>query len=197
MQYFDNDNSVKSNKRLICFYFRDKKYSLYSDNGVFSKDSLDYGSRVLLNSIDIDSLNGNVLDLGCGIGSIGIIIGSINKKVNIDMVDVNKRAISLAKCNVSFNNVNANVFISDVYSCISNKYDFIITNPPIRAGKSVIRRFLLDGYDYLNDDGTLFFVMRKNHGVKSMMKELEDKYNVNVVSRDNGFYVVRLNKKLL
>ena len=195
-QYFDNDKSIKSNKKLIEFNFNNKKYNVYSDNGVFSKDRFDYGTRVLLESIDINNLCGNILDLGCGIGVVGIILGTINKNINIDMVDINDRAINLAKENMSLNKVKGNVFISDVYSNINKKYDYIITNPPIRAGKEVVRRFLLGGYDYLTDDGILYFVMRKDHGVKSMIKELENKYVVNTLNKDKGFYMISLSKHL-
>ena len=195
-QYFDNDKSIKSNKKLIEFNFNNKKYNVYSDNGVFSKDKFDYGTRVLLESIDINNLCGNVLDLGCGIGVVGIILGTINKNINIDMVDINDRAINLAKENMSLNKVKGNVFISDVYSNINKKYNYIITNPPIRASKEVVRRFLLGGYDYLTDDGILYFVMRKDHGVKSMIKELENKYIVSILNKDKGFYMVSLSKHL-
>ena len=195
-QYFDNDNNIKHNKKIIEFYFNDKKYNVYSDNGVFSKDKFDYGTRLLLDSIDIFKLSGDVLDLGCGIGIVGIILGTINKNINIDMVDINERALSLVRDNLTLNKVKANVFSSDVYSNIDKKYDYIITNPPIRAGKEVVRKFLLGGFDYLNDNGILYFVMRKDHGVKSMIKELENKYNVAIVNKDKGFYIVSLTKHL-
>ena len=194
-QYFDNDKNIKSERKIIKFNFDNKVFSIYSDNGVFSKDRFDYGTRVLLNSVDIDKLSGNVLDLGCGLGVVGIILGTFNKGINIDMVDINERAIDLAKNNLVLNNVKANVFVSDIYSNIDNKYDFIITNPPIRAGKNVIRGFLLGSYDYLKDDGILYFVMRKDHGVKSMIKELSAKFNTSIVNKDKGFYVVLCTKK--
>lgn len=194
-QYFDNDKNIKSERKIIKFNFDNKVFSIYSDNGVFSKDRFDYGTRVLLNSVDIDKLSGNVLDLGCGLGVVGIILGTFNKGINIDMVDINGRAIDLAKNNLVLNNVKANVFVSDIYSNIDNKYDFIITNPPIRAGKNVIRGFLLGSYDYLKDDGILYFVMRKDHGVKSMIKELSVKFNTSIVNKDKGFYVVLCTKK--
>ena len=194
-QYFDNDKNIKSERKIIKFNFNNKVFSIYSDNGVFSKDRFDYGRRVLLNSVDVDKLFGNVLDLGCGLGVVGIILGTFNKGINIDMVDINERAIDLAKNNLVLNNVKANVFVSDIYSNIDNKYDFIITNPPIRAGKNVIRGFLLGSYDYLKDDGILYFVMRKDHGVKSMIKELSVKFNTSIVNKDKGFYVVLCTKK--
>ena len=195
-QYFDNDKNIKSERKLINFSFNDKNFSLYTDNGVFSKDKLDYGTRILLENIDINNLKGRVLDLGCGIGVVGIILGTLNKNISIDMVDINERAISLTKDNVKFNNINNNVFVSNVYSNINGKYNYIITNPPIRAGKEVERKFLLGGYDYLTDDGILYFVMRKDHGVKSMIKELENIYEVDIVNKEKGFYIVSLTKHL-
>ncbi len=194
-QYFDNDKSIKSEKRNIKFYFKNREFNLISDNGVFSKDRFDYGTRVLLESIDIDDLSGNILDLGCGIGVVGVILGTINKNIDIDMVDINERAISLTKENLVLNKLDNNVFISDVYSDIDKKYDFIITNPPIRAGKDVIRKFLLGSYDYLKDNGTLYFVMRKDHGVKSMIKELESIFDVEVINKEKGFYIIKCCKR--
>ena len=192
-QYFDNDKNVKSDKRLIKFNFDNREFSMYSDNGLFSKDRFDYGTRVLLENIDIHSLCGKVLDLGCGTGVVGLILGTLNKKISIDMVDVNERAIELARENISLNKLNNNIFVSDVYSNVNDKYNYIITNPPIRAGKDVIRKFLLGARDYLSDNGTLYFVMRKDHGVKAMIKELEGIYKVEVIAKDKGFYIVRCN----
>ena len=190
-QYFDNDKNIKSERKIIKFNFDNKVFSIYSDNGVFSKDRFDYGTRVLLNSVDIDKLSGNVLDLGCGLGVVGIILGTFNKGINIDMVDINERAISLVRDNLTLNKVKANAFSSDVYSNVNKKYDYIITNPPIRAGKEVVRKFLLGGYDYLNDNGILYFVMRKDHGVKTVIKKMEGMFKVDVINRDKGFYIVK------
>ena len=192
--YFTNDNNLKSNKKTIDIVFDNKKISLYTDNGVFSKEHFDYGSRLLITNFIKENKGGRVLDLGCGYGIIGIIL-SDNKNLFIDMVDVNKRAIQLSQENLKLNKIeNANCFESDIYSNVKDKYDYIITNPPIRAGKEIIRKFLFEASNHLEENGEVWFVMRKDHGVKSMIKELEKKYLVKIIDKDKGFYIVQLKK---
>lgn len=192
--YFINDNNLKHNKKIININYNNKEIKLYTDNGVFSKEHFDYGSKLLVNNFLKEEKSGRVLDLGCGYGIIGIIL-SQNKNLYIDMVDINNNAVNLTNENLKLNNIeNATSFVSNIYSEITNKYDYIITNPPIRAGKETIRTFLFDGQNHINENGEIWFVMRKDHGVKSMMKELEKDYKIEVVDKDKGFYIVKLKK---
>ena len=192
--YFINDNNLKHNKKIININYNNKEIKLYTDNGVFSKEHFDYGSKLLVNNFLKEEKSGRVLDLGCGYGIIGIIL-SQNKNLYIDMVDINNNAVNLNKENLKLNNIeNATSFVSNIYSEITNKYDYIITNPPIRAGKETIRTFLFDAQNHINENGEIWFVMRKDHGVKSMMKELEKDYKTEVVDKDKGFYIVKLKK---
>lgn len=192
--YFINDNNLKHNKKIININYNNKEIKLYTDNGVFSKEHFDYGSKLLVNNFLKEEKSGRVLDLGCGYGVIGIIL-SQNKKLYIDMVDINNNAVNLTKENLKLNNIeNATSFVSNIYSEITNKYDYIITNPPIRAGKETIRTFLFDAQNHISENGEIWFVMRKDHGVKSMMKELEKDYKIEVVDKDKGFYIVKLKK---
>lgn len=190
-QYFENDKTIKSDKQKIKIHYKDLELEYYTDNGVFSKEKFDYGSRVLLDNLPISDMDGNILELGCGYGPIGIYLA---KKTNaqIDMVDINERAISLAKENIILNNVNnAKAYISNIYEFVENKYNYIITNPPIRAGKDIVRKFLIGARNYLTNEGSLWFVMRKDHGVKSMLKELEEIYHYQIMDKDKGFYIVK------
>lgn len=192
--YFINDNNLKHNKKIININYNNKEIKLYTDNGVFSKEHFDYGSKLLVNNFLKEEKSGRVLDLGCGYGVIGIIL-SQNKKLYIDMVDINNNAVNLTKENLKLNNIeNATSFVSNIYSEITNKYDYIITNPPIRAGKETIRTFLFDAQNHISENGEIWFVMRKDHGVKSMMKELEKDYKIEVGDKDKGFYIVKLKK---
>jgi len=189
--YFENDETLKSNKQTIKIKYKDITLDFYTDNGVFSKEKFDYGSRLLLENLPIKEIRGNILDLGCGYGAIGIYLA---KQTNsqVDMVDINERAINLTKENIRLNKINnAKVFVSDIYSSVEKRYNYIITNPPIRAGKDIVRKFLIEAKNYLIENGELWFVMRKDHGVKSMLKELETTYKIEIIEREKGFYIIK------
>ena len=188
--YFTNDN-IESNIKKILVKVRDKTFSFYTDNGVFSKRGLDFGSRSLIETVLDSDIHGNVLDIGCGYGVIGIILSSFFHG-KYDLVDVNKRAIHLAKMNVSLNKVSGvNVFCSDVYSGVSKKYDFIVTNPPIRVGKEILYKFLFEAKDYLVSGGSLIFVINKDQGAKSVIKDLSLIGNVSILKKNKGFFVIK------
>ena len=180
-QYFEENNNLKKEKKIITIKFKDKYYKVYTDSGVFSKDKLDYGTKLLLENITENKLAGNILDLGCGYGIIGIIIASIYSNTLVDMCDITDRAIILSEENIrNLNITNTNIIKSNIYEKIKNKYNYIITNPPIRAGKETLKKFLFGAKEHLKENGELWFVMRKDHGVKSMIKELEKTYKVEI-----------------
>lgn len=185
--YFLNDDNVKSNIKTIKVNINGIDFNFYTDNGVFSKRGLDFGTRTLLETID--NIHGDVLDFGCGYGPIGIYV-SKKYDVNVDMIDINKRSVSLAKRNALLNKVCANIFISDIYSNVIKKYDFIITNPPIRVGKEILYRILMDAYKYLNSNGEMWLVINKNQGAKSLINDLEKVYKVSIKNKNKGFYII-------
>lgn len=190
-QYFENNSNLKDEKKQISINFQNKTYPMYTNNGLFCKEHFDYGSRLLLTQFLSDKINGKILDLGCGYGAIGIIIAKTYPQINIDMIDITDIALKTATANARLNNVtNINIFKSDIYDKITDKYDYIITNPPIRAGKEIIRKFLIGAKDHLETNGQLWFVMRKDHGVKTIIKELEAYYFIKIIEKSKGFYIV-------
>ena len=191
--YFTNDY-VKSEERIIEVIIKNNKLKFYVDNGVFSKKGLDFGTRTLLENIDIDRIKGEILDFGCGYGPIGIFIEKTTN-ANIDMIDVNERALNLAKKNAELNNVKVNIFKSDIYENINKKYDFIVTNPPIRVGKKILYQILFKANDYLKENGELWLVVNKNSGAKYLIKELETTYDVTIVKKNKGFYIICAKKR--
>ena len=193
-QYFNNENLPSNITKIDCF-IRGKKFTFNSDNGVFSKSGVDFGSRLLLDFIPLEEVGGKILDLGCGYGVIGIVLNKLTG-ANVDMVDVNLRALHLTEMNVAANKCqNINVFESNVYENINTKYTSIVTNPPIRAGKKVIYDMLFNAKEYLTDDGNLYFVIRKQQGAKSMMSDLEKEYNLEIIEKKKGYYIIKCSNK--
>lgn len=189
--YFTNNNNLRSELRTIIFENEGEVFTFFSDLGVFSKDKVDFGSRVLVENILKNVKNKKtILDMGCGYGFMGIVLGK-RLNANVTMVDVNQRAVHLCERNIKENKVDGKTFQSDIYENVEGKYDLIVTNPPIRAGKKVVLEILRNAKNYLAQDGELWFVIRKDQGVKSIMKLLEDLYELEVIEKEKGFYVVR------
>ena len=197
-QYFTNNPNLKSELHTIIYKHEGEELTFYSDNGVFSKDKLDFGSNLLLSTLFnyIDKDNLKVLDVGCGYGFLGVSIAKI-KNAHVTMCDVNKRALHLAEKNVDVNDVSSlcKVIESNMYEHITDIYDLVITNPPIRAGKEVVYGILDGARDRLKVDGELWMVIRKDQGAKSAIKHIEPNYDVEIVTKSKGFYIIKAKKK--
>lgn len=189
--YFVNDDNLKSEIREFKINFLNQDFIFKTDNGVFSKGELDYGTYLLLTTVLNLDIKGKVLDLGCGYGAIGVVISKL-KNTKVKMVDVNKRAVHLSKMNVSDNKCDCLVINSDGYLNVSDKFDYIITNPPIRVGKTKLYELMIDSKNYLNENGVIYLVIRKEQGAKSFIKDMSEYYNVNVLEKSKGFYIISL-----
>lgn len=190
-QYFTNDNSIPSKLVKTRAVVLNNSFIFYTDNGVFSKDGLDFGSRLLLENIPLTEIGKSLLDVGCGYGVFGIVLNKI-LGVKVTMCDVNRRALHLAEKNIKENKCSdCSVIESNCYQNINSKYSTIITNPPIRAGKKVVYEILEGAKDYLLPGGRLFFVVRKEQGAKSIISDMQKIYNVEVLERKKGFFIIK------
>ena len=161
-----------------------------TDAGVFSRDGLDKGTALLLNALP--PLSGRVLDLGCGWGAVGVALGAKYPGLDIVMTDINARAVDLARRNLVANGVHAKVVQGDGFAAVEGKFDAIVTNPPIRAGKAVIYGLFDTARDFLNPGGSLYIVIRKQQGAPSALRHLQEQYKTaEVVDRGGGFWVIR------
>lgn len=188
-QYFTNNKELKSEVRVIKYTYGSNCYEFLSDNGVFSKNKIDFGSITLIetylkNKKDIKSF----LDVGCGYGFLSIILAR-ELKISGVGVDVNLRALDLAQKNAKLNQASVSFKESNIYENVEGAFDLIITNPPIRAGKEVVMNILVDAQKHLNPDGEVWAVIRKDQGAKSIIKVLLDTYRVEVKEKNKGFYV--------
>lgn len=187
--YFTNEQLPSDIKETTCVVLGNH-FKFLTDNGVFSKDGLDFGSRLLLETIPLEEVGGKILDMGCGYGVFGIVLAKVTG-ASADMVDVNLRALHLAQRNAKINGVsNVKVFESYTYQNINTKYSVIVTNPPIRAGKKVVYDIVMNAKDYLEDNGKLFLVIRKEQGAKSLIVDLKKVYTVCVLKKSKGFYII-------
>lgn len=168
-----------------------------TDAGVFSKNAIDYGSRVLLDNFQPEGAK-TLLDVGCGYGTLAL---TLAKKYGLKatLVDVNSRALDLSKKNADKNNIEVNdIFLSNIYDQVEGKFDAIISNPPIRAGKEVVHTILSDAYEHLNDGGHLTIVIQKKQGAPSAQKKMKDVFdNCEIVAKDKGYYILKSYKEKL
>ncbi|MCE2135478.1 methyltransferase [Streptococcus thermophilus] len=168
-------------------------FHFYTDAGVFSKKMVDYGSQVLLNALDLER-GKNLLDVGCGYGPLGISLAKV-QGVQSTMIDINSRAIDLAKKNAERNGVVAHIFQSNIYENVSEKFDYIISNPPIRAGKKVVHEIIEGAFDHLNQGGSLTIVIQKKQGAPSAKVKMENVFgNAEIIRKDKGYYILRSEK---
>lgn len=191
--YFTNNENLKSEIRSLKYNYKGSEFEFLSDNGVFSKNKVDYASKVLIETFIENHENiadKTLLDVGCGYGFLGIVAGKI-LNLDVELIDINKRALHLCERNIKLNGVKAKTYESNLYECVKNKYEYIITNPPIRAGKETVMGILKGAKKHLRNDGELWFVINKDQGAKSTKKALEELYNVEVLAKSKGFFVFR------
>lgn len=189
--YFTNEENLKSEIEKVIAEINGIPFYFYTDNGVFSKGELDFGTELLLKNFKYDDPNNKtLLDIGCGCGPIGIYASHLG--FTVDMSDVNKRAIHLSKMSLKEQGLNANVFESDAYKNITNKYDYIVSNPPIRVGKEKLYEIVMNAKEHLKDGGSLWIVVRRQQGAESMVRDMKNVYKtVEVVAKKKGFFIIK------
>jgi len=189
--YYTENPNVPHLTQKIYYTIKDIKLEFITDTGVFSKNRVDFGSDVLIRSLP--AIEGQVLDLGCGYGPIGISIAKLNPSATVTMVDVNKRAVELANQNIANNGIiNAKAIHSDGFAAISScSYNAIVTNPPVRAGKKVIYDLFEKSIEHLYEGGAFYVVIQKKQGAKSAMDKLQSVYgNCKAIEKKGGYWVL-------
>lgn len=195
MEHYFTDNPPNIKNRIeISFRFLGVSLKLISDNGVFSKEHVDEGSQLLIESAYLDGLSGEILDLGCGYGVVGLTLKKLDPQLQILGIDVNSHAVALAQENALLNQLDVKFIHRDGIQ-VNQQFDSIIFNPPIRAGKEVIYRLFVEAYEHLKDGGQLYVVMRKQHGAQSAINFLQQHFTqVTRLNRDKGFWVFKATK---
>jgi len=193
--YFTAEPPTGHQEKTIQFRQMGIDFTFVTDQSVFSRQRLDYGSACLLEAVERDDQpkTGRLLDLGCGYGALGIILKRIHPALAVVMCDINKRAVALTRRNADINQTRfVDVVESDGMRQVEGTFDLIVTNPPIRAGKETVHRFFQEASERLNPAGSLFAVIRKQQGAPSALKRLQELFGeVSIVSRSAGYWVIK------
>jgi len=193
--YYSKKQSSEYTEEKAMVDFNGRKFVFLTSSGVFSRKYVDFGSSLLIRSFleDFKKNSARILDMGCGYGPIGIVIASFLEDSTVVMADVNERAVELAGKNIISNGTcNASVQLSDAYSGIEGKFDAVVTNPPIRAGKAVVHSFLEGAYDKLETGGSLYCVIQKKQGAESSFSKLKEVFgNCEVIARKSGYRIMK------
>jgi 16S rRNA (guanine1207-N2)-methyltransferase len=195
--YFDQDPQAEHQEKRLQVKLFGRDFEFITDTNVFSRHALDYGTRVLIEAIVRDGqLPGRLLDLGCGYGPVGIVLKRMFPHLDVEMSDINRRAVELTRKNLAINQIKyVKVQQSDGFEQIEGTFDTITLNPPIRAGKKTVHSLFEQSYQHLNIDGQLYVVIQKKQGAPSALKALQNlSASVERISRDAGYWVLRVKK---
>jgi len=192
--YYSRTQKVESDPKYWDYTLRNHPFRFKTDNGVFSKREVDFGSRLLIESFVMPAVEGLVLDVGCGYGPIGLSIAKDNRCRTVHMVDVNERAIQLAKENAALNRIdNVDIYESDrLLSVEGNNFAAVLTNPPIRAGKQTVHDIFEQSYEHLVPNGELWVVIQKKQGAPSALEKLKSLFSdVETIDKSKGYFIIK------
>lgn len=199
--YFDSTPEVESNKRQVEYRVNGINFAFTTDTAVFSKNAVDKGTDLLINTVidDIKTRGAHkgerLLDLGCGWGIVGIVLKSVFMSFDVSQVDVNSRAISLAKENAKNNGVKMEyVSQSDVLSEVpaDKMFDIVVTNPPVRAGKQTVFQFYEQAYAHMENGASIYVVLQRKQGAPSSHKKLEELFgNCEDIAISGGYHIMK------
>ena len=188
--YFAENPDAKHDIHELKVELLGQQMTFLTDAGVFSKKMIDYGSRVLLSALEFNKKE-MLLDVGCGYGTLGLTLAKA-QELEVTLVDINQRALDLARKNADANQVSADIFQSNVYEHVTGQFHHIISNPPIRAGKQVVHEVISGSYAHLLADGDLTIVIQKKQGAPSAKAKMEEVFgNCETLKKDKGYYILR------
>ncbi|EGL84230.1 methyltransferase small [Caldalkalibacillus thermarum TA2.A1] len=191
--YYTQNPEVGHQLALIEVTLRGQALRLYTDRGVFSKKKVDFGTRLLVETAELPK-EGRIADVGCGYGPIGLAVAKESDRRQVFMVDINCRAVKLARKNARLNHIdNVTVKESDLLQAVKQyPFDAILSNPPIRAGKATVFRLFEESYEALKPGGVLWIVVQKKQGAPSAVKKLESLFEqVDEVEKKKGYRIIK------
>jgi len=190
--YFTERPKSEARFGLIRTYLRGKPFDFMTASGVFSKDRVDLGTRILVESMVLPE-NGCLLDVGCGYGAVGIAAAVFNPNLHVAMVDVNIRAVRLARRNAKLNHVwNTEIRHGHLYEAVEDVvFDCVVSNPPVSAGMKTVEAIIAQAPEHMASRATLQAVVKSKICGKRLLSFFEDAFgNVDVLARGSGYRVL-------
>ena len=188
-QYFQENENLAGDEVEIRIAKFGHEFTFYSRRGLFSHNEVDANSLILVEMMP--SIAGELLDLGCGFGAVGIMLAKINPYVNLTGSDINRIALGMAKKNAAINGIEAKYLHSDCFDGVSGLFDAIALNPPIHAGKEVVFRMFAGAALHLAPRGVFYVVIQKKHGAESCLRYLREIYeHCEPVYKKKGVYII-------
>ncbi len=185
--YYTGKPTSKLRRGLLKAFLRGRDYKFITASGVFSPKRIDNGTRLLVENMLLKPSDA-VLDLGCGYGVIGIV--AAKEVARALLVDVNSRAVALARENLDINNVtNAEVRRGKLYEPVEGeKFDAVICNLPMSAGLDVVYAIIDGSIKHIKSGGSAQFVVRK--GAKRIEARMNAVFgNVRTLAKKGGYRV--------
>ncbi|BAS27080.1 class I SAM-dependent methyltransferase [Limnochorda pilosa] len=185
--YYTEEPQAPHDRRLIELNLGGERYRFWTDRGVFSRARVDRGTRLVLEGIEPPAA-GAFLDVGAGYGVLGIVLARRRPEARVDLVELNRRAAALARENLALNGVsNARVLEGNGFEPVSGRvYDLVVSNPPLRAGRDLVRRWIDQAFDHLSPGGRLYLVARTHQGAASLEKLVARRFGSVVEAAKGG-----------
>jgi 16S rRNA G1207 methylase RsmC len=190
--YFSERPSSPERRGLVRARLRGLDLEFVTSSGVFSYRRVDRGTRLLVESMVLPE-GGRVLDLGCGYGVVGVVAGRLVPGLEVWMIDVNERAVSLARLNLERNGVEGVVRQGDLYGPVEGmRFGAVVSNPPISAGlRRVVGAMVGGAVDHMEVGGSLQLVVQSSKGGRALASMMEDAFGgVEVLARGGGYRVL-------
>lgn len=195
--YFTSHPKSKLKFGVIHAYLRGKPYKFLTASGVFSKKRLDPGTKLLIEAMRLPE-KGYVLDIGCGYGAVGIAAATFNPNLQVVMVDLNQRAVMLAKRNVALNKAsNVEVRRGNLYEPVKDMvFNCILSNPPVSAGLTTVKKIIFQAPEHMAEKATLQIVLKSKVVGERLMQTFRETFgNLEIIARESGYRVLMSEKQ--
>lgn len=194
--YFSATPKSKPRFWLIQTYLRGRAFKFLTASGVFSKKHVDLGTKLLIEAMVLPEA-GYVLDMGCGYGAVGIAAATFNPKIQVVLVDINERAVRLARRNIELNQVyNAEARRGHLYEPVKEMlFNCILSNPPVSAGLSIVKAIITEAPKHMVEKATLQMVVKSKIGGKRLQQIFQEVFgNCTILARESGYRVLMAEK---